>query len=49
MQTNVEVKNPKRSTAITLNRLSYRISRNWMVLFSLLYGLYVGLPFLAPY
>lgn len=48
MQTTVEAKNPKQSTAITLNRLSYRISRNWMVLFSLLYGLYVGLPFLAP-
>jgi len=37
-----------RSTAITLNRLSYLISRNWMVFFSLFYGLYVGLPFLAP-
>jgi len=48
MQTTVEVKKPKRSAAITLNRLSYRVSRNWMVLFSLLYGLYVGLPFLAP-
>jgi len=46
--TKVEVKNPKRSTAITLNRLSYRISHHWMAFFSLLYGLYVGLPFLAP-
>jgi uncharacterized membrane protein len=31
-----------------MNRLAYQICRHWMVLFSLLYGLYVGLPFLAP-
>lgn len=48
MQTNIEVNNLKRSTAIILNRLSYRISRHWMVFFSMIYGLYVGLPFLAP-
>lgn len=48
MQTSVEAKNPKQSTAITLNRLSYRLSRHWMAFFSLFYGLYVGLPFLAP-
>jgi uncharacterized membrane protein len=48
MQTTVEVPSPKRSTAITLNRMVYRICRHWMVLFSVLYGLYVLVPFLAP-
>lgn len=48
MQSTIDANRPKRSTAITLNRLSYRISRHWMAFFSLFYGLYVGLPFLAP-
>jgi len=43
-----EITNQKRSTVITLNRLSYWVSRHWMALFSLIYGLYVSLPFLAP-
>jgi len=37
-----------RTTAIRLNRLAYGISRQWVLLFSLLWGFYVGLPFLAP-
>jgi uncharacterized membrane protein len=34
--------------AIMANRWVYRFSRNWLLLFSLGYGLYIGLPFLAP-
>lgn len=37
-----------RSTAITLNRLTYQLSQHWLLLSSLLIGLYVGLPWLAP-
>lgn len=48
MQTAVEGSPQKRSIAITLNRIVYKISRDWMVSFSLVFGLYVGLPFLAP-
>lgn len=48
MQNIVVVTPSKRSTAITLNRIAYWVCRHWMVVFSLLYGLYVGLPFLAP-
>ena len=31
-----------------LERLSYQISRRWFFAFSIILGLYVGLPFLAP-
>lgn len=48
MQTTVEVPTPRRSVAITLNRMAYRICRHWLAFFSLVYGVYVGLPFLAP-
>ncbi len=48
MQTTRDASPQKRSTAITLNRIAFRICQHWMVLFSLLFGLYVGLPFLAP-
>jgi len=34
--------------AIAANRRTYWIAQNWMLLFSLGYGLYVFLPFLAP-
>lgn len=34
--------------ALAANRWSYRFSRNWLLIFSLGFGLYVGLPFLAP-
>lgn len=41
---------PKRrySMAIALNRAAYAISRHWMAGFSLAFGIFVGLPFLAP-
>lgn len=48
MQTTAEVPSNKRSTAITLNRMAYWVCRHWLALFSLFYGVYVGLPFLAP-
>ena len=38
----------RRSLAIMANRWVYRISRYWLLIFSLIYGLFVGLPFLAP-
>lgn len=38
----------KRAWKIALNRAVYRLSVHWMLAFSLVYGLYVGLPFLAP-
>ncbi len=37
-----------RSAVITVDRWIYRLSRHWMLAFTLGYGLYVGLPFLAP-
>ena len=48
MQSTVEVPSTKRSTAITLNRMAYWVCRHWMALFTVLYGLYVIVPFLAP-
>ncbi len=40
---------PRSFTKITTtDRVSYWVSRNWLLLFSLTFGLYVGLPFLAP-
>jgi len=45
------------TSTITQNQLSQttskniwvtRIGRNWLLIFSIIYGLYVGLPFLAP-
>ena len=32
----------------TTERILYRFSRHWMLYFSLFYGIYVGMPFLAP-
>ncbi len=48
MQTTAEVTSSKRSTAIALNRMAYWICQHWIVLFGVLYGLYVAIPFLAP-
>jgi uncharacterized membrane protein len=36
------------SRAIRANRWIYRFSKNWLVVFSLVFGIYVGLPFLGP-
>jgi uncharacterized membrane protein len=38
----------QRSRTVTANRWVYRISRYWLLIFSLMYGLFVGMPFLAP-
>jgi uncharacterized membrane protein len=38
----------QRARGIAVNRRTYWFSQNWMLLFSLGFGLYVGLPFLAP-
>lgn len=38
----------RRGTAILANRLVHRLSRHWLLTFSLVWGLYVGLPWLAP-
>lgn len=39
---------PSRLWARRLNRWAYRFAKYWLLSFSLLIGLYVGLPFLAP-
>lgn len=41
----LELDQPARSG---LERLSFFLSSNWLLLFSPLYGIFVGLPFLAP-
>ena len=38
----------QRPRVIRANRWVYRFSRNWLLIFSVVYGLYVGLPFLGP-
>ena len=38
----------QRSLAITANRGVYYLSRHWLLFFSLSYGLFVSVPFLAP-
>lgn len=38
----------ERSFAVAANRLLYRLSRRWLPVFNLLFGLFVGLPWLAP-
>jgi uncharacterized membrane protein len=38
----------QRARAIAVNRRLYWFTKKWMLLFSLGFGLYVGLPFLAP-
>jgi hypothetical protein len=48
MQPTTDSPPARHSTAVTLNRLAYWINQHWIVLFSLLFGLYVVLPFLAP-
>lgn len=37
-----------RERAVQANRWAYLISRHWLAGFSLIFGIYVGLPFLAP-
>ena len=38
----------KRGVAIAADKAIYHLSRHWMLVFSIVYGLYVSLPFLAP-
>ena len=38
----------KQEDNIFFKRLTYGISRHWILVFSIFLGLYVGLPFLAP-
>ena len=38
----------QQARAVKANRWVYRFSRNWLLIFSLIYGIYVGLPFLSP-
>ncbi len=37
-----------RPTVTVADRVIYRLGRHWMLVFSVVYGLYVGLPSLAP-
>jgi uncharacterized membrane protein len=46
---NHPIVNPtSRRLVIFANQLSYRLCKYWMLVFSLVYGLFVALPFLAP-
>jgi len=38
----------QRARVIALDRVVLRLSRDWLLVFSLLFGLFVGLPWLAP-
>ncbi|MCI0395102.1 MAG: DUF2085 domain-containing protein [Chloroflexi bacterium] len=38
----------KRTVAVAANRLVWWFSRHWLLVFNLTYGLFVGLPWLAP-
>ncbi len=38
----------QRARSIAANQWVFRFSSNWLLIFSLVYGLYIGLPFLAP-
>lgn len=37
-----------RDVAIWLNKFVYRLSKNWVIYFNIVVGIYVGLPILAP-
>lgn len=39
---------PSNTIAVVVNRLVYALARHWLLAFSLLWGLYVGMPWLAP-
>ena len=39
---------PARERAIQLNQLVYRFTKNWVLVFNVIVGIYVGLPILAP-
>jgi uncharacterized membrane protein len=38
----------EKSLAVTANRIVFGFSRHWLLIFSLFWGLFVGLPWLAP-
>lgn len=38
----------KRSFAIIANQIAYSLSRHWLLVFCLTWGVFIGLPFLAP-
>lgn len=38
----------QRALVVSANRVAYRISRHWLLLFNSLVALYIALPFLAP-
>lgn len=44
----MDVVKRKKSGAVIANRWVYWLSRNWLIVFSLLWGLMIGLPWLAP-
>lgn len=47
-QAHAVVQSAARAQITTATRVTYWFSRHWMLAFSLVYGLFVGLPFLAP-
>jgi hypothetical protein len=41
-------KNIQKASKKPTGRTLYWMSRHWLLIFSVVYGLYVGMPFLAP-
>ena len=39
---------PEPGLTVTVDRVIYWLSRHWILAFSLILGVYVGLPWLAP-
>jgi len=48
MSTTTTAASRERSLGVTINRIVYRFSRHWLLVFTLLWGLFIGLPWLAP-
>lgn len=48
MTTTTHLDSSTRSAMTTADRLIYGLSRYWLLVFSLSFGLYIGLPFLSP-
>lgn len=48
MATTHSTSKPRQSWAVVSNRLLYRLTQHWLLWLALLFGIYVGLPWLAP-
>jgi len=48
MSTTTVASSRERTLGVILNRLVYGFSRHWLLIFNLLWGVFIGLPWLAP-